>query len=159
MDRGPSSSAAVPGSHGPGFRAGAWNGAIVPMLCCTLAWAMAGAVLMLAPGAGAGTIGPEIRIPASAGKQCVAPVPVMRRDHMRFLLHQRDATVHEGIRSRRFSLNNCIDCHANHNAAGDAISVNAPGEFCESCHRFAGVRMDCFGCHATTPGQQRRAAE
>ena len=57
------------------------------------------------------------------------------------------------------SLNNCIDMHANHNAADDAISVNAPVEFCESCHRFAGVRMDCFGCHATTPGQQRRAAE
>ena len=31
--------------------------------------------------------------------QCVEPTDVMRRDHMKFLKHQRDLTVHEGVRS------------------------------------------------------------
>ena len=31
------------------------------------------------------------------------------------------------------------------------VRVDAPGQFCESCHRYTGVRLDCFGCHAAVP--------
>lgn len=89
--------------------------------------------------------------PASKGAQCVEPTDLMRREHMQFLMHQRDDTVHGGIRGARHSLVGCIDCHAQKDPQGLAIPVNAEGQFCESCHRFAGVSMDCFECHATVP--------
>lgn len=85
------------------------------------------------------------------GEQCVEPTPVMRRDHMNFLLHQRDRTVLQGIRTKQHSLSGCIDCHVNDDTAGNAIPVNAPGQFCDSCHAFTGVKIDCFSCHATRP--------
>ncbi len=89
--------------------------------------------------------------PPAKGDECVEPTDVMRRDHMRFLQHQRDDTVHGGIRGAKHSLVGCIDCHAQTDAHGVAIAVNAKGQFCESCHSFAGVRMDCFGCHTAVP--------
>jgi hypothetical protein len=91
------------------------------------------------------------RIPPGKGESCVEPTDVMRRDHMKFLLHQRDETVHGGIRGAKHSLVGCIGCHVQRDAKGDAIPVNAEGQFCESCHGFAGVRMDCFECHAAVP--------
>ena len=97
------------------------------------------------------SLAPTLVIPQWAGDSCVEPTPVMRRDHMRFLFEQRDATVHQGIRTGRYSLRGCIECHANRDSAGVSIAVNASGQFCESCHEFAGVSMDCFDCHATTP--------
>lgn len=112
------------------------------------------AVLLVALGCGAGAataLGPELEIPASAGEHCVEPTPVIRREHMRFLLHQRERTVHEGIRGARHSLVGCVSCHVNRDASGTAIPIDARGQFCEACHTFVGVRMDCFGCHATTP--------
>ncbi len=91
--------------------------------------------------------------PASKGDRCVEPTDVMRREHMRFLMHQRDDTVHGGIRGAKHSLVGCIDCHVQRDAQGIAIPVDAEGQFCESCHGFAGVSMDCFGCHATVPAE------
>ena len=91
-------------------------------------------------------------LPSAKGEACVEPTPIMRRDHMDFLLHQRDATVHDGIRGTKHSLIGCIDCHVQRDGNGTAIPVNAPGQFCDGCHRYAGVSMDCFECHATTPG-------
>ena len=41
------------------------------------------------------------KIPAAKGEQCVEPTDVMRRQHMQFILHQRDLTVHEGIRTEK----------------------------------------------------------
>lgn len=98
----------------------------------------------------------ETRVPTPSiskgeGQQCVEPTDVMRRDHMNFLLHQRDATVHQGVRTTKHSLTGCIDCHVQRDARGNAIPVNAPGQFCESCHQYAAVSLDCFECHATTP--------
>jgi hypothetical protein len=89
--------------------------------------------------------------PAAKGDACVEPTEVIRRQHMEFLMHQRDDTVHDGIRGAKHSLVGCIDCHAQADARGVAIPINAEGQFCESCHSFAGVSMDCFGCHATVP--------
>ena len=77
---------------------------------------------------------------------------------MRLLLHQRDATVHQGIRGTRHSLVGCIDCHVQRDAGGAPIPINAPGQFCASCHGFTGVTVDCFECHATVPAAGSAAA-
>lgn len=94
---------------------------------------------------------PEARSRVSDTQGCVEPVAVMRRDHMTFLTHQRDRTVHEGIRTKRHSLVGCIDCHVSTEPNGQPIPIDAAGQFCESCHIYAGVKMDCFECHAATP--------
>ena len=107
----------------------------------------------------AGVAADESRVPlpaipaAAKGEQCVEPTDVMRREHMNFLMHQRDETVHGGIRGAKHSLVGCIACHAQSDAAGVAIPIDAEGQFCESCHGFAGVDMDCFGCHAAVPAE------
>lgn len=95
---------------------------------------------------------PEARSRVSDTQGCVEPTVVMRRDHMKFLMHQRDRTVHEGIRTKRHSLVECIDCHASTDESGKPVPIDAAGQFCQSCHAFAGVKMDCFECHAATPG-------
>ncbi len=94
---------------------------------------------------------PMPQFPEGRGEECVEPLDVIRRDHMDFLNHQRDKTMHEGIRTKQHSLKNCIECHASKDEKGNWVSVAAPGQFCESCHSYAAVSMDCFGCHATTP--------
>jgi hypothetical protein len=85
--------------------------------------------------------------------QCVAATDVMRRDHMEFLKHQRDRTMREGIRAQQFSLNGCVECHA----SAKTGSVLGPEGFCQSCHSYAGVKLDCFECHASKPGATRAA--
>ena len=86
------------------------------------------------------------------------PLPVIRRDHMKFLMHQRDDTVHGGIRGTRHSLVGCIDCHAAKDDAGQWVRIDAPGQFCASCHAYAAVKIDCFGCHAALPAVAFREA-
>lgn len=79
--------------------------------------------------------------------QCVEPTAVMRRDHMKLILHQRDQTMHRGIRTDKHSLKNCIDCHA----SAKTNSVLGKDGFCESCHTYTAVQMDCFECHSPSP--------
>lgn len=82
---------------------------------------------------------------------CVAPTPFMRRSHFELIKHQRDITVHEGIRKTDNSLAGCVDCHVGKDAEGHHVAINAPGEFCAACHEYTATTMDCFTCHATTP--------
>jgi len=82
---------------------------------------------------------------------CVAPTPFMRRNHFELIKHQRDVTVHEGIRKTDNSLAGCIDCHAAKDAHGEHVAVDADDQFCASCHAYTGVSFDCFSCHATKP--------
>lgn len=89
--------------------------------------------------------------PAAYGDQCVAETDVMRRDHMKLLNHQRDDTVIDGIRGEPFSLVSCVNCHAQRDDKGQAIRIDAEGQFCQSCHVFAAVKIDCFTCHAALP--------
>lgn len=109
------------------------------------------AVLLFPSGSAGDSRVPLPPIPQGDGEQCVEPTGIMRRDHMNFLFHQRDLTVHDGIRSKRHSLTGCIACHAGRDSNGSPIRVDAPGQFCDSCHRYAAVTIDCFGCHAATP--------
>ncbi len=98
--------------------------------------------------------------PAKAykGKQCVEPVETMRRYHMDYLMHQRDETVQQGIRGKKYSLTKCIECHAT-KAAGvggkDAPRTIEP--FCANCHKYAAVTIDCFQCHTTSPPTKAKA--
>ena len=77
------------------------------------------------------------------GEKCVEPTDEMRRNHMKKILHQRDDTVHEGIRTTKHSLRNCINCHAD----PKTNSVLGKDGFCQGCHTYAAVNMDCFSCH------------
>jgi hypothetical protein len=77
---------------------------------------------------------------------CVEPEDVMRRDHMKFILHQRDKTMHQGVRTEKYSLKNCVNCHAN----SKTNSVVGKDGFCVSCHSYAAVSIDCFSCHTST---------
>jgi hypothetical protein len=79
--------------------------------------------------------------------QCVEATEVMRRDHMKLLLHQRDRTMREGVRTKPHSLAGCVECHASTKTG----SVLGEQGFCESCHRYASVKLDCFECHASKP--------
>lgn len=97
----------------------------------------------------ASVLGPVI--PRGAGDQCVADTELMRTDHMDLLDHQRDETVIDGVRSEPFSLVKCVNCHAQSTADGAPIRIDAEGQFCESCHAFAAVKIDCFSCHAAVP--------
>jgi predicted CXXCH cytochrome family protein len=85
------------------------------------------------------------------GANCVADTDWMRRNHMTVLMHQRDKTVHDGIRTIRFSLKGCIDCHVVRGADDKPVTVASPRHFCRSCHDYTAVRIDCFECHASRP--------
>lgn len=85
---------------------------------------------------------------AVKGEQCVEPTDYMRRNHMKLLTHQRRETVHEGIRTKKYSLKECINCHA----SKETGSVTAAKDnFCVSCHSYAAVKIDCFDCHSSRP--------
>lgn len=95
---------------------------------------------------------------ATQGDACVADTDFMRRNHMELIKHQRDETVIEGIRGKPFSLVECVDCHAGRDDTGKAVRIDGEGQFCESCHAYAAVRIDCFSCHAAVPDQHDDAA-
>ncbi len=93
----------------------------------------------------------EIMLPSPAkpvaAQNCVEPVEVMRREHMHFLMHQRDETVIDGERGSKHSLTGCMDCH-NPASTEPVVRYEDPQHFCAECHAFTGVKIDCFECHA-----------
>lgn len=91
---------------------------------------------------------PQPVIERARGGSCVADPATMRRQHMVMLKHQRDDTLRGGIRTGHYSLKECIACHASQSTN----SVTAAGSnFCQSCHTYAAVHIDCFECHANQP--------
>lgn len=97
------------------------------------------------------SIGPTIKIYKSG--KCVEPTEEMRRNHMKYILHQRNETMHQGIRTTKYSLKKCIDCHAD----PKTNSVLGKDGFCASCHEYAAVSIDCFSCHSPSPEQSDQA--
>jgi len=85
---------------------------------------------------------------AEKGDKCVEDEDYMRRNHMNLLKHQRDETMHKGIRTTKYSLKNCIECHAS-KKTNSVIGSN--DNFCQSCHSYVGVKLDCFECHSSKP--------
>lgn len=116
--------------------------------------ALATALLLAASVAGASNAAVAGRVPqpvievASGAGQCVAEPAFMRRNHMELLKHQRDDTLRSGIRTTKYSLKDCISCHASQTT--NSVTA-APSNFCQSCHTYAAVKIDCFECHANQP--------
>ncbi len=122
----------------------------------TALWQLMFAVLVVAAsGSVSAANGPVI--PQGKGSQCVADTDLMRREHMNLLDHQRDDTVISGIRDQPFSLAECVACHAQTDAANRPVRIDEKGQFCESCHSYAAVKIDCFTCHAATPPDDKTA--
>jgi predicted CXXCH cytochrome family protein len=113
------------------------------------------ALSLLAGTAVAGDLTPAI--PKASGS-CVDDPAVMRRHHFDFLKHQRDDTLRSGIRGAKYSLKECVSCHAGKDSKGSLVPVNAEGQFCQSCHAYAAVSIDCFTCHATVPEKGPKTA-
>jgi hypothetical protein len=92
---------------------------------------------------------PQPRFEVDRSTTCVAPPQEIRRTHMQLLKHRRDQTVRTGVRGGKTALETCIDCHAG-KTTGSVIG--SPDAFCQSCHAYAGVQLDCFECHQARRG-------
>jgi hypothetical protein len=115
-----------------------WTVGIFAVLCLSIAYAASGT---------APKSGPTIVIDkARAGEHCVEDTAFMRKNHMKLLMHQRDETMHKGIRTEKHSLKKCVSCHA---STKDDRVVGSNEHFCQSCHTYAAVSLDCWECHAT----------
>lgn len=79
--------------------------------------------------------------------ECVEAAQTMRREHPDLLRRQRDQTLREGIRTPKYSLNRCVECHAS-TKTGSVLGAKG---FCQSCHDYASVKIECFDCHASRP--------
>jgi len=117
-----------------------------------LAVGLAGACLVPAALAGFAEGSYVVAGSKAAGlSQCVRETAFMRRNHMELIKHQRDLTVHQGIRSTTDSLAGCVSCHVSYDQQGQPVSVYSEGQFCKACHELAAVDLPCFDCHATVP--------
>ena len=95
------------------------------------------------------TRSPQPVIESARGDQCVDDPAFMRRNHMELLKHQRDDTVHGGIRSAQVQPEGVhrLPRQPDQPAAWQRQATN----FCQSCHSYAAVKIDCFECHSTKP--------
>ncbi len=118
---------------------------LVVVLACTAGLALAADKANAASGI------PLPAIPMGQGDSCVEDTDFMRRNHMNILKHQRDETMLKGIRSKQYSLKECIACHAVTGPDEIPVTVASPDHFCRSCHDYAAVSIDCFQCHASRP--------
>lgn len=116
---------------------------------------MAFAILLSRP-LWAGAPLPDIPIPKANGGKCVEDTEYMRKNHMKLLYHQRNETVHLGIRTKKHSLKECINCHVV-KVDGKPVSIASPKHFCRECHDYASVNIDCFECHASKPRAKKVA--
>ena len=86
------------------------------------------------------------RLDIGKGGQCVEDPQWMRKNHMHLLIRQRDETVRKGLRDGKYSLKNCIECHA---SLRDNSVIGRDDSFCQGCHRYEAVKIDCFECHSS----------
>jgi len=113
----------------------------------------------------------QLTFPDVQGKSCVIKDTLeMRKNHMNYLLHRRNETVRDGKRwskkthSKNFSIEKCINCHAR-DEKGTAVKLKLGGgklnskHFCQNCHNYTAVSIDCFSCHSAVPtGKAKTAA-
>ena len=106
------------------------------------------ATLAIPAGATAGVDKPGIEKARSG--PCIAPPGVMRPGHPDLPKQQRTITVHGGVGDAQGDLEKCVRRHPSKQTGSVAAG---PQDFCESCHAYAGVKLDCFECHASRPGR------
>jgi hypothetical protein len=92
----------------------------------------------------AGSLAPKLDI--GNGGQCVDDPKFMRKNHMEKIIHQREETMRQGIRGGKFSLAGCVECHA---SKKDNSVLGSDEHFCQGCHEYAAVKIDCFECHSS----------
>lgn len=109
------------------------------------------ALLALPTAVSAGAPKPAVKIENPG--QCIAPTGEMRVNHMEMLKHTRDRTMRQGIRGEKASLNECINCHASKTTG----SVLGKDGFCQECHSYAAVKLDCWDCHQPKAGHAKAA--
>lgn len=105
-------------------------------------WAI---VLLIAGPAFADVTIPHLDI--GKGGHCVNDPKFMRLNHGDLLKHQRHITVHQGVIGR-YSLIRCVNCHAS-KVNNSVLGTNS--NFCQGCHVYAAVKIDCFECHSSRP--------
>ncbi len=105
----------------------------------------------------------KLTYPAVQGKRCVINDTMeMRKNHMNYITHQRAETTRLGKRwnkkthKNNFSIEKCINCHAR-DEKGKPVKLKLGSgklnaeHFCQSCHNYTAVTIDCFSCHSATP--------
>jgi hypothetical protein len=97
-----------------------------------------------------GSFAPKLDI--GRGGKCVEDEATMRSHHYELIRHQRDETMRKGIRGGKYSLADCVDCHA---SKKNNSVLGSSENFCQGCHEYAAVKPDCFECHSSKP---RKAA-
>ena len=101
-------------------------------------------LLAVTPAWASDDIGPKLDI--GKGGHCVDDPKFMRINHMVMLLRQRDETMRLGIRGGKYSLAACVECHA---SKKNNSVLGSSENFCQGCHEYAKVRIDCFECHSS----------
>ena len=112
-------------------------------------WIRLAAILFsayLASAAYAADKGQTHQLDVGKGGQCVEEPKSMRKIHMDLLKHQRDETMRKGVRGQKHSLAECVDCHAG-TKTNSVLGSNEA--FCQGCHEYAAVKLDCFECHTS----------
>lgn len=97
---------------------------------------------------------PDLATAKAKAEHCAISddVNYVRKTHMDAILHQRDKTVHDGIRTSKHSLKACINCHVPKEKKGKAVRISdTANHFCATCHNYAAVKLDCFECHSDRP--------
>jgi hypothetical protein len=113
---------------------------------------LAGAAALLSAPSFEAVAGVDLpKLERGKGEKCVEDTQFMRRNHPDLLKHQRNETMHKGIRTTRHSLKKCVECHAGEKSGSVAASKE---DFCAACHSYASVKLDCWDCHATKPGKK-----
>jgi len=79
----------------------------------------------------------------------------MRKNHMDELLHKRDETVINGIRTKKHSLKACINCHVPEQHNGKVLRHTDSEHFCSTCHGYVAAQLDCFQCHVDHPNKAK----
>lgn len=90
-------------------------------------------------------------VPKATGEAHPEGNAYMRINHMKLLRHDRDDTMHNGNRDIKYSLKECVTCHAVKGPDALPISIKEEGHFCRACHEYAAVKIDCFQCHNSKP--------
>lgn len=89
---------------------------------------------------------PMPKLDIGKGGKCVDDPKFMRKNHMDVLKRQRDETMRQGIRGGKYSLAACVDCHAS--KKNDSV-LGSNENFCQGCHVYVEVKIDCFECHSS----------
>jgi hypothetical protein len=105
------------------------------------------------------------------GEHCVRDGNYMARNHFKHIIDRRTETVRKGMRLptdkpkafdkdgkplTNYSLELCVNCHAR-DAKGQPVALKTKEgkantkHFCNSCHTYVGVSINCFQCHRGTP--------